>query len=244
VGRSKVQAYAYFLIPPVETLSEEARRRITAIEELNYLGAGLHLAMRDLEIRGAGNLLGKQQSGHIHALGFDLYMRMLQEEIDHLQGRPHETVPEPEIDAKVDAYIPDDYIQDITQKVNIYRRFYQTETEEEVQDLLEELKDRFGPVPEEVMAYGEVMRLRALAKALRIRSITFLKETVKVHLYSPQAIEPERLMKLLKDRHLRFSPEGFSFKVSSSGKDAIVEVRQFMRALQAGEATASIHAPR
>ncbi|RME62769.1 MAG: DEAD/DEAH box helicase, partial [Nitrospirae bacterium] len=243
VGRSNLQAYAYFVIPPIESLSEDAKRRIAAIEELNYLGAGLHLAMRDLEIRGAGNLLGKEQSGHIHALGFDLYMKMLQEEIDLLQGRVYEALPEPEIDIRFSAYIPDDYIQDITQKVNIYRRFYQTNSEEDVDQLVEELKDRFGPLPEELQTYAEMMKLRCIARQMKIKAIVFLKDRVKVLLHKNSGVLPEKVMELLKDRDLRFSEEGFSFKLQGDGKALLCKTKDFLKALQAGLPTVSIHTP-
>jgi len=237
VGRTNLQAYAYFIVPPITSLSEEARRRITAIEELNYLGAGLHLAMKDLEIRGAGNLLGKQQSGHIHALGFDLYMRMLREEIELLQGKIHEEIPEPEIQIKLNAYIPDDYIYDITQKVNIYRRFYQAESEEEIEQLLEELKDRFGPPPIEVITYAELMKLKHIAKTLAIKAIVFLKDRVKVHFYKQELIDPNRVLELLKEQQPRFFEEGFSFKFSNEPLRTTKEVLKKLNTI-----TAAIHA--
>ena len=245
VGRSTLQAYAYFIVPPLESLTEEARRRISAIEELNYLGAGLHLAMRDLEIRGAGNLLGKEQSGHIHALGFDLYMKMLKEEIEHLQGRPSLTVPEPEIDLKVDAYIPDDYIQDIAQKVNIYRRFYQTESEAEVDEVLEELNDRFGPLPEEVLAYAEVMKLRAICRGLGVKAVVFLKDMVKVLFHRAGSVSAEAVMEVLRDREFRFLEDGFIFVLSGDSVEVLKKTMDILRQLRhVQDATASIHTPR
>ncbi len=147
VGRSDRKAYACLLVPPGRALTETAIRRLQAISEFDYLGAGYRLAMRDLEIRGAGNFLGPQQSGHINEVGLDLYARMIKDEIDMLQGREKEEEKEVRLSIPVASYFPQDYIADSEERMNIYRRLTGMRKTEEVEDVRDELRDRFGPLP-------------------------------------------------------------------------------------------------
>ncbi len=230
VGRSNRRAYAYFLVPPLESISEQARRRISAIEELNYLGAGLKLAIRDLEIRGAGNLLGKEQSGHINAVGIDLYMEMLQQEVATLQGRDIEEPPEPSIELKVDAFLPDEYIQDIPVRINLYRRLYRAETLEEIEEIAEEIVDRFGPLPEEGVRLIEMMKLRTLCRRLRILSIKGLKGGVKITVDGQTPLSPEKLLELhQKGIPLSLHEDGFILKTDDSRHTEVLHrIREFL----------------
>jgi transcription-repair coupling factor (superfamily II helicase) len=148
VGRSARQAYAYLLVPPAGSLTKTARRRLAAIEQHSDLGSGFHLAMRDLEIRGAGNLLGAQQHGFIEAVGFDLYCRMIEEAVAELKGqKPRQTAPV-QLDTSLPLRIPDDYIPQPTLRVDLYQRLADASSPSEVEDIRQEAKDRFGVLPE------------------------------------------------------------------------------------------------
>ena len=164
VGRSAHQAYAYFLYQPHRSLSETASARLEAIREFSHLGSGLQLAMRDLEIRGAGNLLGRQQHGFIAAVGFDGYCQILQEAVAKLRDQPMpDDEPPPVLDIPVSAYIPSDYVQGASQKISFYQRLAAARTIEEIDMVSDELRDRFGAFPEEVDALLELSRVRVLA---------------------------------------------------------------------------------
>ncbi len=149
VGRSYHQAYAHLLIPPLKLLTRDARKRLKAIEEFTELGSGFHLAMRDLEIRGAGNLLGAQQHGFIEAVGFDLYIRLLEEAVAQLKGKPlEEHASEIKVTTDLDLFLPENYIPSSDQRVDVYRRFSGADRFEIIDELMQELNDRFGPPPE------------------------------------------------------------------------------------------------
>jgi len=164
VGRSAHQAYAYFLYQPHRALSETAQARLEAIREFSHLGSGLRLAMRDLEIRGAGNLLGHAQSGFIAAVGFDAYCQILEDAINELRGQPHAPdEPPPVLDLRVSAYIPNDYVRGASQKIGLYQRIAAARTLEALAGIADEMRDRYGPRPKEVEALIELARLRLLA---------------------------------------------------------------------------------
>jgi transcription-repair coupling factor (superfamily II helicase) len=211
VGRSNVRAYSYFLIPGEDIITEEAKKRLQAIQEMSYLGAGLRLAMKDLEIRGAGNLLGAEQSGHIHAVGLDLYLEMLEKAVAELKGLKIEEEFEPSISLRVNAFIPDDYIDDITLRLSLYRRIALARNEDALQALEYEISDRFGKPPEVVTNLLNVMRLKVMARELLVAKIQDTQGRVRV-LFSPDTkIEPRDIFELRKkaDGRIRFLPEGF-----------------------------------
>lgn len=171
VGRSNHRAYAYLLIPGDRTLTTVARKRLAAIQEFTELSSGYKLAMRDLEIRGAGNILGAEQHGHMMAVGFNLYSRLLREAVRRLKGERVEEELEASIDIKVDAYIPDSYLRDNDMKIDVYKRIRDAEKLERVDALEEELRDRFGEPPAQVAALLEVQALRLLCRDAGIRRI-------------------------------------------------------------------------
>ncbi|WP_339217562.1 transcription-repair coupling factor [Ornithinibacillus sp. FSL M8-0202] len=175
VGRSNRVAYAYFTYKKDKVLNEVAEKRLQAIKEFTELGSGFKIAMRDLSIRGAGNLLGSQQHGFIDSVGFDMYNQMLTEAIEaRKQGKEIEDVKpfDPELNLSIDAYIPDTYIEDERQKIDMYKQFQTISSKEDIQDLQDELLDRFGEFPTEVENLFIVSELRWLAKRERIESIT------------------------------------------------------------------------
>jgi transcription-repair coupling factor (superfamily II helicase) len=148
VGRSDRKAYAYLLVPRGRTLTPMAVRRLQAISEFDYLGAGYRIAMRDLEIRGAGNLLGVEQSGNIAAVGLDLYTRMLREEVARLKGEKVEEESEIRVSVPLPAYLPSEYVPDSEERMDIYRRMSRLESAAQVKEMSDELRDRFGLLPE------------------------------------------------------------------------------------------------
>jgi transcription-repair coupling factor (superfamily II helicase) len=211
VGRSNVRAYAYFLIPGEDIITEEARKRLQAIQEMSYLGAGLRLAMKDLEIRGAGNLLGAEQSGHIHAIGLDLYLEMLEKAVAELKGLKIEEEFEPSIRLRVNAFIPDEYIDDITLRLSLYRRIALARTEEALKAIEYEIHDRFGKPPTAVKNLLNIMNLKIMARELLVSRIQDTQGRVQV-LFSPNTkIEPRDIFELRQktDGKIRFLPEGF-----------------------------------
>src|SRR6266436_7296821 len=157
VGRERQQAYAYLLIPPDGRLDETAQRRLRAIEEMTELGAGFRLAMRDLEIRGAGNLLGAEQHGHIAAVGFDLYTKLLAEAVRELKGDPASAGVDPVITVGVEALLPDAYIPEVNQRLAIYQRLTDLDGDDAITEMRLELTDRFGPPPPPVEALLDVV---------------------------------------------------------------------------------------
>ena len=165
VGRSNRRAYAYLLIPSDESLTPIARRRLAAIREFSELGAGFRIAALDLELRGAGNLLGGQQHGHIEAIGFDLYCQLLERTVEEL--RTGQELPEVEtaINLKVDLKIPSDFIDDELQRLRVYKQIATTRSEDEVDGLYRELEDRFGALPLPIRNLLEYARLRVLGRA-------------------------------------------------------------------------------
>ncbi len=171
VGRSDRKAYCYLIVP--EELTEDARQRVRILEQYTELGSGYQVALKDLELRGAGNLLGASQSGFAHAVGLDTYIRLLEETIRKLKaGRSGErTFPEPEISLAGSAYLPDDYVPDPSQKLHLYRRLSKAEERSEVREIGAELEDRYGPLPDEAVRLLDAHSLRILGKRLGVERI-------------------------------------------------------------------------
>lgn len=235
VGRSNVRAYSYFLIPSEDTITEEARKRLQAIQEMSYLGAGFRVAMKDLEIRGAGNLLGPEQSGHIHAVGLDLYIEMLEKAVAELKCIKTEEDFEPSISLKVNAFIPEEYIDDITLRLSLYRRIASSKTDESLQALELETEDRFGTPPEEVKNLFDIMRLKIMAMDLRIEKIQDIHGRVKVVFSHDTKIEPRALFALHKETNgkIRFFPEGFELDLREFSREKLYkEVYRLIKKLK------------
>ncbi|MCS7225337.1 MAG: transcription-repair coupling factor, partial [Armatimonadetes bacterium] len=181
IGRSDRQAYAYFFHEHPKRLTEVARRRLEALREFTDLASGFRLAIRDLEVRGAGNLLGTEQHGFINAVGFDLYMEMLSQAVQNLRGEPTPTpVTLPEADLPVKAFIPEDYVEETEQRLYLYRRMTSVQTEEDVNLLLSHMRDRFGPLPQPVLNILSVLRIRIRAYHAGVSSITHDRQWVTV----------------------------------------------------------------
>tara|TARA_B100001123_G_scaffold447839_1_gene606669 strand:- start:419 stop:2344 length:1926 start_codon:yes stop_codon:yes gene_type:complete len=168
VGRYKHQAYAYLLIPGADALTGEAHKRLAAMEELSELGAGFQLAARDMEIRGVGNMLGKDQSGHIASVGFDLYCKLVEDMIKDIRGEKVEPRIETEIDLFIKGHIPNDYVLDLNQRLELYRRIQTISNRKECYELSREIIDRYGPYPETVEKLITLIEIRVLCQLLHI----------------------------------------------------------------------------
>ena len=198
VGRSGRMAYAFLLYRRDKMLKEVAEKRLSAIREFTDLGSGFKIAMRDLEIRGAGNLLGAEQHGHMEAVGYDLYCKMLNEAVRHLKGEMDEDTYTTTIDLNVDAYIPDSYIPNEYHKLDIYKRIAAIESKEEMDDMIEELIDRFGDLPKKVEMLLEVAGLKALAHEVYVTSVEQKGETYTFTMFEKAKVQPERIPELLR----------------------------------------------
>ncbi len=195
VGRSSRLAYAYFTYRRDKVLTEQAEKRLDAVRQFTELGSGFKIALRDLEIRGMGNLLGAEQHGFMVAVGLDLYVQLLQEAIADLRGeRPDEEEPQAAVELPVDAYLPDEYVSDPGHKVDIYRRLATLRVPGGVDDIREELKDRFGALPAEVENLLQVTRLRVLATRCGIASIVRGGDGVYCRFGQPKRLSGERLV--------------------------------------------------
>ena len=198
VGRSSRLAYAYFVYKPNKALSEIAEKRLQAIRDFTELGAGFKIAMRDLEIRGAGNLLGAQQHGHITGIGFAAYCEMLEQTIRRLKDGKAAVEPEPDpiLEISAEAYIPDEYIEDPRYKMELYRRFAELEYKDK-DDLLDEIYDRFGDPPEEVVMLWRIAALRGLCRVMKIRGIHVSSGNIRIIFAEHANVEPEAMLKLM-----------------------------------------------
>jgi transcription-repair coupling factor (superfamily II helicase) len=217
VGRSHHLAYAYLLTPPLGSLSAVARKRLSALREFTALGSGFQLAMRDLEIRGAGNILGSQQHGFIAAVGFDLYCQLLDEAVRELKGETIPEVLEPRLHLKVDAYIPDQFIPDEAQKVAICQRLSRTKDRQGLEDIRLELEDRYGPIPPPTLALLDLAAVGLLAKEKGIDLVAVQDHDLVVEYRPGRAPGAEEISRILErlEHPLEFiSGETFGARIS------------------------------
>jgi transcription-repair coupling factor (superfamily II helicase) len=199
VGRSRQKAYAYLLIPGEHIITRDAKQRIDALRELveaENVGGGFKLAMADLEHRGAGNLLGREQSGQIAAVGFELYTEMMEQAIAELRGQPPRPDFEPELRIGVPAYIPDAYVEDENERLVLYRRLARADSLEQLEELKDEIRDRFGPVPTLVENLVAAMNLRRQMKQLMILSAIAKGNQLEIRFHAEAPVETALLVKL------------------------------------------------
>ena len=204
VGRSHERAYAYLMIPGEHVISKDAQKRLRVLQELDDLGGGFRLAAHDLEIRGAGNLLGKQQSGQIAAIGFELYTQMLEEAVQELRGQRRHIEVEPEIQLGFPAYIPDSYIPDENQRLVFYRRLAAVRGTPELDEIAAELRERFGPIPPLVDSFMRVMDLRRTLKAFMIVRAVLRNDMVTLGFHPEAPIEVDQLVAMVERGKGRF----------------------------------------
>jgi len=203
VGRSTRKAYAYLFYPKHRPLTEEAMKRLRVISEYSELGSGFKIAMKDLEIRGAGNILGVEQSGNIFEVGFELYLQMLEDAVQQLKGEPVSSQFRTPIFLKTDFFIPDSYISDEKQKIEFYKRFESCDSSEEVEQVEREMVDRFGPYPEEVKTLIEIEQIRAMASLLAIDEIMEDSRSIRIKISGTAKVDVKKIVKLMAaDRRL------------------------------------------
>ena len=225
VGRSNRMAYAFLLYRRDKLLKEVAEKRLSAIREFTDLGSGIKIAMRDLEIRGAGNLLGEAQSGHMEAVGYDMYCKMLNEAVLKLKGEGEEESFTTTIDLNIDAYIPDSYIKNEYQKLDIYKRIAAISNEEEMDDMTEELIDRFGDIPKKVQQLLHIAALKGLAHSAYVTAVEQKGADIRFTMYEKAKIDPQKIPGMIagygKDLVFRTEePPYFLYrKLGKSGKD-------------------------
>ena len=252
VGRSHRHAFAYLLIPGEKAITPDAEKRLRALQEIDGLGGGFKLALHDLEIRGAGNLLGEQQSGQIAAVGFELYTEMMEKAVKELKGEELLPEVEPEIRLGIPAYFPDDYIPDANQRLYFYKRLASLRDEGELGELEEEIEDRFGAYGEPVENLFLVMNLRRVLREFLVQQITVSDGKVFLLFHPESPVKVERLLELIHKQKNRFrlSPDG---RLSFTPKDPdwaplMDEVAELLRSIAEepaakAPAEAPLHAP-
>lgn len=209
VGRSARQGFAYLLVPKARSLTQEAQKRLKALQALDDLGLGFNLALRDMEIRGAGNLLGKEQSGSVAAVGFDLYTKILNEAVLNLKGEDldlAETI-EPDMKLGVSAFIPDWYLPDVSERLILYQRLSSITNDEDARDLAEETRDRFGDFPVEVESLIDLMRLRAILRRFGCVRIELRESRLLLAFHKSAPLDLQKILDLCRSKsdHFQFS---------------------------------------
>ncbi len=198
VGRSDRKAYAYLFYPENKALSEVAMKRLQVISDFTELGSGFKIAMKDMEIRGAGNLLGKDQSGEVYAVGFEMYLNLLNSAIERLSGSNWKSEEEVLLELEYTGFIPDSYIKDAQTKMELYKKIAGIRTQEELNAVWEELLDRFGPLPDEVESLLSLAKIRIICHKLSISSLREKKNTVYVEFAEVSKISVDKVLKLIK----------------------------------------------
>ena len=233
VGRSNQRAYAYLLVPPQTVLSEVARKRLSAMKEFSELGAGFRIAALDLELRGAGNMLGRQQHGHIEAVGFDIYTQMLERAVSKLKGE--EAAPElrTTLSLGLDVRIPQDYIPSENLRLRTYKRISSIKTEDEKADVAKELEDRFGTLPVSVTNLLEYAALKSLCERLRISAVERQGNRLAVRFHPETQLDPATLVSVVRSREgIRLDPSGVLWMELQRGEAVVWSLRNVLLGLQ------------
>lgn len=195
VGRSDRRAYCYLLVPSESLMTEDARQRLQVLQRYTDLGSGFHISNQDLEIRGSGDLLGKEQSGHLNAIGLDLYLELLEESIRYLQGQEKQEQIEPEIHMRIAAYFPTDYLPDVTERVTLYRRLSSVEDEDQIAEIESEIRDRFGTPPTEVFNLIGLMRIKLSLKQLCVTHLACGPKRISLQFAPSTPVTPQAIIK-------------------------------------------------
>ncbi len=204
IGRSRDRAFCYLVVPSETRMTPEAKQRLAVLQRFTELGAGFQIATHDLEIRGAGELLGDKQSGAVAAVGFETYARMLEEAVAELRGEPIRHERDPEISADVPAFLPDDYVPDTGQRLDFYRRLAQASDEDQIRATLAELEDRYGPVPDEGRLLAEVMGHKILVRALGAVAYELGPLRMVLSLGADSPLDAARVLRLVQAKHSRW----------------------------------------
>ena len=235
VGRAKVRAFAYFLIPAEGAIAPDSRERLKILQDISELGAGFRIATHDLEIRGAGDILGAKQSGQIAAVGFELFTELLEESIQRLKGEERLEQVEPEIKLRIPAFIPEDFVKDANQRLVLYKKLTQVASEAEIEDINSELLDRFGKPPLAVEYLLEVMKLRLLFKKALILEAEFDGKRLVLSFHEKTPVSPDLIISLIRNqpKKYQFTPDfKLTAELSDNGFDGVLlEARNLLKKL-------------
>jgi transcription-repair coupling factor (superfamily II helicase) len=222
VGRSRQRAYAYFLIPGEGAITPDARERLKILQDISDLGAGFRIATHDLEIRGAGDLLGARQTGNITAVGFELYTEMLEETVRQLKGEKLPERVEPEIKLHIPAFIPEDYVKEPNQRLVIYKKLSQVDEDGEIAGIRDELVDRYGKLPLAAIYLLEVMEIRLRMKTFLIREAEFDGKRIILSFHPKTPVSPDLIVSLIRKepRKYQFTPD---YRLTAEVKDTSFE---------------------
>ena len=236
VGRSNRRAYAYLLIPPERELTDIARRRLAALKEFSDLGAGFKIAALDLELRGAGNMLGGEQSGHIEAVGFELYTSMLEAAVKELKGEGGEERPSTQLNLGIALRIDESYVEEENQRLRLYKKIAGAENEKAIADLRSEMEDRYGPLPDSTVYLLEAAALRLECERMGVAQIDRKRAELQIRFTEKAAIDPQHLMRLVArnaKRGAQFTPQGvLKFPLAATRPDdVLLEIRDLLSQL-------------
>jgi transcription-repair coupling factor (superfamily II helicase) len=209
VGRSGVQAHAYLVIPPVSSLSDDAKERVETLARYTDLGSGFSVATMDMELRGAGNLIGAEQSGNMAAVGMEMFCELLEQAAAELRGDPIQIDIEPELTLDRPGYIPEEYVPDVARRLEFYKRLASAVSEEEVESIAADLRDRFGPLPAETEDLVTGMAAKAVCRRLVIRGLEVSIKGLVAHLTSDTKVDPNAVIALVREEpgRVRLSPD-------------------------------------
>jgi transcription-repair coupling factor (superfamily II helicase) len=240
VGRSNRRAYSYLLIPPEQELTDVARRRLAALKEFSDLGAGFKIAALDLELRGAGNMLGGEQSGHIEAVGFEMYTGMLEEAVSKLKGEERVEHATTQLSLGIALRIDESYIGEENQRLRMYKRIAGAQTEGALADVQAELVDRYGPMPEGLRHLMDAALLRIECERIGVSQVDRKKDQLHIRFTENAGVDPGRLMKLVAKnakRGAQFTPQGVLRYPLSSAKpeEVMAEIRALLDNLSVEE---------
>ncbi len=243
VGRSNRRAYAYLLIPPENELTEIARRRLAALKEFSDLGAGFKIAALDLELRGAGNMLGGEQSGHIEAVGFELYTSMLEAAVKELKGERSEERPATQFNLGIALRIDESYVADENQRLRLYKKIAATNSEAAVNEVRAEMEDRYGAPPDATVYLLEAAMLRLECERIGVAQVDRKRGELQIRFTENAAVDPERLMRLVSrnaKRGAQFTPQGvLKYPLASSRPDEVLlEIRELLATLAPAQVSA------
>ncbi|MGB6897401.1 MAG: transcription-repair coupling factor, partial [Candidatus Acidiferrum sp.] len=233
VGRSHQRAYAYLLVPPDTSLSEIARKRLSAMKEFSELGAGFRIAALDLELRGAGNMLGRQQHGHIEAIGFDMYCQMLERAVSKLKGEESASELRTTLSLGLDVRIPENYIPSENLRLRTYKRISSIATEDERQDVRRELTDRFGAPPATVENLLEYAVLKSMCEHLRISAVERQGNRIAIRFHAETPLDPATLVKVVRSRKgIKLDPSGVLWLETTRGESVPGALKNVLLGLQ------------
>ncbi|MCF7929764.1 MAG: transcription-repair coupling factor [Spirochaetales bacterium] len=233
VGRSKRQAYAYLFYPADKPVGEIAMKRLRVLSEATELGAGFKVALKDMEIRGAGNLLGRQQHGDMLTVGFDMYVKLLDEAVSALEAEPDQEEKPPEVYLELDytGFIPDSYIEEALEKMEVYKKIAAIETDEELERTYAEIEDRFGPLPEEVQSLLSLAEIRIMCRRLFISSLVERRGTARIEFARVAKVSLDKVMKLIEESggRVRVDPKNPHILILDTGTVGLKEKSEYIR---------------